>query len=171
MATNPDDEEKEKEKKRKRLLGIFRRLGSPHDNEILIAVKKLKQAAAAEGLSINDLSISIGNDTSEKKYSDADAETIFKRGKEVGRTERQKKKQEFFDINGEPRWFEITSFNRDHIEQLKNGFEEEFTQDIVSKVLGRPPTEKQARVILKIFIKLGGECHPKARAYYFEDPT
>jgi hypothetical protein len=106
-------------------------------------------------------------ETPEQKYSEADAEIIFERGKEAGRAESSSKELEYFDIDGNPRWYEITVFNRDNVEQLRNAWMKEFTVDIIDKVLGREPTPKQARWILRIFVKLGGTCSPETKARYF----
>lgn len=152
----------------KRIAKIFRLLNSNQDGEVLAAAAKLKKLCAAEGVTINDLTVSIGgSETSEQKYTEADAVIIFERGKEAGRAESSSKESEYFDIDGNPRWYEITVFNRDNVEQLRNAWMREFTVDIIDKVLGREPSPKQARWILKIFVKLGGACSPETKARYF----
>lgn len=152
----------------KRLVKILRRLSSDYDGEVLAAVSKLKKLCAAEGVSLNDLVVSIGaGETSEMKYTEADAVTIFERGKEVGRAETADEETEFFDIDGNPNWYAIAVFNRDNVEQLKNAWMRDFTVDVIDRILAREPSPKQARWLLQIFVKLGGHCDPKIKARYF----
>lgn len=150
---------------------MFRQLGSEHSGEILAAVAKLKKLCAAKSMNLSDLVITTRSETSAKKFTEADFKIVFERGKAAGRAElaneEQERAEEFFDIGGHPRWYEITCFNRDNRDQLKNNWMREFSADIVDKVLGREPTHKQAVWILKIFVKLGGAVSRQAKARYF----
>jgi hypothetical protein len=52
-----------------------------------------------------------------KKYTDADAEEIWKKGIEKGRAEEARKQAappEFYDADGHPRWNEIALFCQKH---------------------------------------------------------
>ena len=152
-----------------KLLKIFRCLGSNQDGEILAAVNMIKQLCATEDVSFNDLAISIGSETAGLKYTESDAEIIFGRGRQVGRQERvtEDQDQEFFDVDGRPRWFEIAKYNRDNRARLKNNWMRIFSETIVDQVLGREPTRKQAVWILTIFCRLGGELSQEIRHQYF----
>lgn len=154
----------------KRIATMFRLLNSNFDGEVLGAVAAMKRLFAAEGLSFHDVATvieSCNGEIEERKYSDADAKAIYERGKEEGRAEQQGNDLEFFDIDGNPRFYDITVFNRDNVGRLRSAWEKEFTNDIVGKVLGNPPSRKQAQCILKIYVKLGGHCDPKIQARYF----
>jgi hypothetical protein len=154
----------------KRIATMFRLLNSIFDGEVLGAVAAMKRLFAAEGLSFHDVATvieSCNGEIEERKYSDTDAKAIFERGVEKGRTEQQDNDLEFFDINGNPRWYEIAVFCQRNVERLRSAWEKEFANDIAGKVLGSPPSPKQARCILKIFVKLGGFCDPKVQAIYF----
>jgi hypothetical protein len=100
----------------------------------------------------------------EKKWSDADAEIIFSRGVEKGRTEEARKHEappEFYDTDGQPRWNEIALFCQNNIARLRNDWERTFINDMAGKTLLRRPSEKQAKYLLAIFVKLGGRYDAK----------
>jgi hypothetical protein len=62
---------------------LFRRLASDFEGEQLNTVAAMKRLFASEGLSFSDIATVIENangEIEELKYSDADAEIIFKRG-------------------------------------------------------------------------------------------
>jgi hypothetical protein len=151
----------------KRIAAVFRRLNSHFDGEVLAAAAALKRLLASEGLSINDLAIVLENCNGEievRKYSDKDAEIIFARGVDKGRAEQLRAQQappEFYDINGQPRWNEIALFCQRNDARLHNTWERTFVNDMAGKTLAREPTEKQAKHLLAIFVKLGGYYDPQ----------
>ena len=128
----------------------------------------LTRVLAAEGLTFNDIAMVIENtsdEIEEHKYSDADAEIIFARGVEKGRIEEARKQQappEFYDADGYPRWNDIALFCQRNVTRLRDEWERTFINDMAGKTLLREPTEKQAKHLLAIFIRLGGFYDPKA---------
>jgi hypothetical protein len=155
----------------KRIATLFRLLESNFEGEVLGAVAAMKRLFAAERLSFHDIAMvieSCSGEIEERKYSDADAKVIFEHGVEKGRAEQQNNDLEFFDGDGEPRWYEMAVFCQRHIERLRSPWEKEFATDIAGKVLGKEPSHKQAQCILRIFVKLGGYCDPKVKAAYFQ---
>jgi hypothetical protein len=152
----------------KRIGKLVRLMSSEHDGEWGNAVRKLKLVLSNKGLTFNDLAIVIENcdgAIEERKYSDADAKIIFARGIEKGRAEEAQKQAappEFYDNDGEPRWYEIAVFCQQNSEQLHNQWQRDFANDIPAKILqyGKP-TEKQKPHLLGIFVKLGGRYVPK----------
>jgi hypothetical protein len=128
----------------------------------------LKTQLAAEGLSFNDIAtvIEIANgEIEERKYSDTDAEIIFTKGVEKGRAEEARNQQappEFYDADGRPRWYEIALFCQKNTARLRDNWERTFIDDMAGKTLWREPSEKQAKHLLAIFVKLGGYYDPKA---------
>jgi len=152
----------------KRIAKLFRMLASDFDGEVLNAARRMKQQLIAEGLSFNDIATVIENangEIEERKYSDADAEIIFAKGVEKGRTEEARKQQappEFYDADGSPRWYEIAMFCQQNSAQLHSDWEQNFTSDMPSKIIkfGKP-TDKQIPHLLAIFVKLGGYYDPK----------
>jgi hypothetical protein len=151
----------------KRIAKLFRLLASDFEGEVLSAARRMKQQLAGEGLSFNDIATVIENangEIEEKKYSDADAEIIFARGMEKGRVEEARKQQappEFYDTDGHPRWNAIALFCQKHTARLHSDWEREFISDMAGKTLWREPSEKQAKHLLAIFVRLGGHYDPK----------
>ena len=97
----------------KRIGRLMRMLGSSYEGEWHNAVTMMKRTLEAERLTFNDIATVIENhqgEIEERKYSDADAEIIFARGVEKGRTDEARRQQappEFYDADGHPRWSEI----------------------------------------------------------------
>ncbi|MFZ2077492.1 MAG: hypothetical protein WAV38_12750, partial [Xanthobacteraceae bacterium] len=80
----------------KRIATLFRMLDSNFDGEVLGAVAAMKRLFKAERLTFHDIATvieSCNGEIEERKYSDADAEIIFKRGLEKGRTEEARKRE------------------------------------------------------------------------------
>jgi hypothetical protein len=120
----------------------------------------------AGGLSFNDIAVVIENhngEIEERKYSDSDAEAIFARGVDKGRAEEARRRElppEFYDADGQPPWNQVALFCRKHVAQLHSHWEREFVTDMAGKTLWRQPSEKQAKHLLAIFIRLGGVYEP-----------
>jgi hypothetical protein len=152
----------------KRIATLFRLLGSNFEGEVLGAVAAMKRLFAAEHLTFHDIATvieSCNGEIEERKYSDADAEIIFAKGVEKGRVEEARKQTappEFYDADGRPRWSEIALFCQKRSEQLRSEWEKTFINDMAGRTLWREPTEKQAKHLLAIFVKLGGHYDPKA---------
>jgi hypothetical protein len=152
----------------KRIAKLFRMLGSPFKGEVDNALTMMKHTLQTEGLSFNDIATvieSCNGEIEERKYSDADAEVIFARGVEKGRVAEAQKQQappEFYDADGCPRWNEIALFLQKNERRLRDEWERTFINDMAGKTLLREPTEKQAKHLLAIFVRLGGYYDPKA---------
>jgi hypothetical protein len=152
----------------KRIAKLFRMLRSDYDNEVLAAVGRMKNLFKTEGLSFSDIATVIENcngEIEEKKYSDTDAEIIFTKGVEKGRAEEARKCEappEFYDTDGQPRWYEFAVFCQQNSTQLRNEWERNFANDIPGRIIkfGKP-TEKMIPHLLAIFVKLGGHYDPK----------
>ena len=152
----------------RRIGKLIRLFGSNFEGEALAAATGLRRLLQSEGLAFNDLATLIENcdgQIEERKYSDTDAEIIFARGVEKGRTEEEHNQQappEFYDADGHPRWYEIAMFCQQNSARLRNEWERNFINDMPSKIIkfGRP-TEKQVPHLLAIFVKLGGHYDQK----------
>jgi hypothetical protein len=152
----------------KKLSRLFRMLGSPYEGEQHNALTMMQRVLEASKLSFNDIAVLIENHSGEieaKKYTDADAEEIWKKGIEKGRAEEARAQQappEFYDADGEPRWYEIAMFCQQNSGQLHDKWQQDFANDIPAKILqyGKP-TDRQKPHLLGIFVKLGGRYVPK----------
>ena len=150
----------------KRIAKLVRMMSSDFDGEVLSANARLKSLLKEERLSFHDLATVIENcngEIEERKYSDTDAEMIFARGVDKGRKEEANRKDlppAFYDSDGQPRWNEIALFCQKNVARLRGEWERTFVNDMAGKTLLRSPTEKQAKHLLAIFVKLGGTYHP-----------
>jgi hypothetical protein len=152
----------------KRIARLFRMLGSPYEGEAHNALTMMRRTLEAERLSFNDIATVIENangEIEERKYSDSDAEIIFAKGVEKGRTEEARKQTvppEFYGTDGQPRWYEIATFCHQNASQLRDEWERNFASDMPSKIIKYgQPTERQTKHLLAIFVKLGGRYDPK----------
>ena len=152
----------------KRIGKFIRMLGSSFEGEAHNALAMMKRLLETEGLTFNDIATVIENhqgEIEERKYSDTDAEIIFAKGMEKGRAEEARKKNlppEFYDADGYPQWNAIALFCQRSEARLRDEWERTFINDMAGKTLYREPTEKQAKHLLAIFVKLGGHYDPKA---------
>jgi hypothetical protein len=144
-----------------RLLCLF---GSSFENEAVNALLAMRRLVAAEGLNFADIAILIENHEGEieaKKYSDVDAELIFRRGLEKGVEKARKEcagrilSADYFDDDGEPRWLEITNYcqNNPAKSALKPN-EQQFIDELPVKLRWRDPTPPMGGFLLSIFWKL-----------------
>jgi hypothetical protein len=151
----------------KRIARLMRILASSYEGEWHNAVTMMKRTLEAERLTFNDIATVIENlqgEIEEKKYSDTDAEIIFAKGVEKGRKEEARKREappEFYDADGQPRWNEIALFCQKNTARLRSDWERTFINDMAGKTLWSQPSEKQAKHLLAIFVKLGGHYEPK----------
>jgi hypothetical protein len=158
----------------KRFGKLFRMLGSSNEFETHAALRKMTTLLKENGLSFNDVATVIENhqgEIEEKKYSDTDAEMIYQKGMEKGRADAAREQTappEFYDADGQPRWYEIAVFCDNNKTQLHNDWEESFVADMPGKMMrwGSPASAKQARFLLAIFVKLGGTVDPKIMRNY-----
>ena len=147
---------------------LIRLLGSSFEGEAIAAATGLRRLLQSQRVPFNDLATLIENCNGQietKKYSDTDAEIIFSKGVEKGRSEEARKQQappEFYDADGQPRWYEIAVFCQQNSMRLRNEWEQNFVNDMPSKIIkfGKP-TDKMVPHLLAIFVKLGGKYDPK----------
>ena len=149
-------------KRSKRAAKFVRLLGSSVEGEQLSALRRLGEFLQSEGLTFNDL----GTAVQDKQYTVDEARLIYAQGKKKGLVEEARKQQEteYFDIDGQPQWYEIAIFCQENSNSGKlSEWEREFVSDMPSKMIRfGQPTEKQGRCLLGIFIKLGGRYDRKA---------
>jgi hypothetical protein len=154
----------------RRLGKLLRLLSSDFDGEALAAVAAMRRLFETEKLSFNDLAAVIeGTDEGRPKFTENDARKIYEEGVRDGLAKARSAAQEsdFFDSDGSPCWPEIAVYCRAKAGQLRNEREREFVSDMAVNTLEREPTLKQARWLLRTFVKLGGHCDNRARATYF----
>jgi hypothetical protein len=144
----------------RRIGALVRLQGSPLENEAFGAAAGLRRLVAGEGLDFNDIATLIENCNGAietLKYSDGDAERIYARGIENGREQCSGRSLsvDFFDDDGEPRWVEIAKFCQSNQTGL-NPKEQEFIDEMPSKLRWRMPSAGQGGFLLSIFWKTRG---------------
>jgi hypothetical protein len=145
----------------RRIANLFRRLSSDFEAEQLATIGALKRVLAREGLGFSDVAIVIENAEGmieERKYSDSDAEIIFAKGMERGAEKARAEAAappEFYDVDGRPRWNEVAMFCQSQHARLRP-VEQGFIDDMAGNTMWREPSEKQAKWLLSIFVRLGG---------------
>jgi hypothetical protein len=149
-------------KRSERAAKLVRMLGSTFESEQLSALRRLGEFLQGEGLTFSDFGAAVEN----KQFTIADAREAYERGKQKGLAEGARKQEEstYFDINGEPLWYEIACYCEQNSGSNKlTDWEREFISDMPSKMIryGRP-TEKQEKFLIAIFVKLGGVYVRKA---------
>jgi len=144
-----------------RLLCLF---GSSFENEAISALLAMRRLVVAEGLNFTDIATLIENHEGEieaKKYSDADAEVIFRRGLEKGIEKTRREcggrilSADYFDDDGEPRWLEITRYCRNHpSKNLLKPVKQELVDTLEAKSHWRGPSPPTIGFLLSVFWEL-----------------
>jgi hypothetical protein len=139
---------------------LIRLLGASIEGEAVGAVHALRRLLPGKDLNFHDIAVLIENCESRiesLKYSDSDAQAIYRRGLEVGREQGGGRllSADYFDDDGEPRWVEIAKFCQ--AQQLRlNPKEQEFVDEMPGRLRWRPPSQGQGGFLLSIFWKTRG---------------
>jgi hypothetical protein len=133
-----------------RLGKLLRLLTSDRDGEVVSAARAIVRTLDGAGLDIHALAESLG--INGKKFSEADALEIYRRGVEDGK--RAAGGFGFHSI-GEPSWHEIAQECAAHDNRLRDERERQFVHDMVRRtVRGGEPTEKQAKWLRAIYARV-----------------
>jgi hypothetical protein len=149
----------------KLIAAVLRRmLSSEFDGEALASVQALKTVLVRAGLSCHDLAVAIENygeagvaKIEQRKYTDAEADIIFRKGIERGRKESGGRilSVDFFDDDGEPRWLAIATYCQNDPAKLSlKPNEQQFIEEMPTKLRWRSPTPPMGGFLLSIFWKL-----------------
>jgi hypothetical protein len=134
---------------------LLRLLGSDRDGETLAAAKGIVRVLEGAGLDVHVLADEIsGNGNG--KFSEADAQEIYRRGLEDGRRQAEEEQRGFRSVDAldEPTWHEIARECAARNDRL-NEKEPVFVADMVSwTACGGAPTEKQAKWLRSIYARV-----------------
>src|SRR5262245_3993243 len=140
-----------------KLKRFIRLLSSDNDHEALGAARALLRTLNAANLDIHALADSIGQ-ANGKKFSEADAIQIYRRGVEDGRREAEKNQDiGFRNINAhdEPSWHDIACECEKHSDRLRDDREKQFVNDMVRRTVhGGKLSEKQASWLRSIYARM-----------------
>jgi isopenicillin N synthase-like dioxygenase len=160
-----------------RICKLVRMFGA-EENVANVAFAKLRNFFAQETLSFNDLATVIEK-AAKGYYSGEEVIAAAAKAKEFGEQSGYAKAKreasgppEFYDSDGEPRWYEIARFIDERKSRL-NGWERGFVEGdanrgslVVNMAKFGSPTPKQTKHVLGIFIKLGGTVPPEVVQRY-----
>jgi hypothetical protein len=129
---------------------LIRLLSSDKDGEVVAAVAAIRRTLNSENLTIHDLAEGLATD--DRKFTESDAQEIYRRGTADGR--READHDSGFRSVDEPSWNEIARECEAASGRL-NEREREFVGDMVrSTVRGGKPTEKQAKWLRAIYTRV-----------------
>jgi hypothetical protein len=126
-----------------RLGKLLRLLSSDRDGEVISAARAIVRTLGGAGLGING-----------KRFSEADAAEIYRRGVEDGKRAAENENIGFHSVD-EPTWHEIACECAAHDKCLRDERERQFVGDMVRRtVRGGEPTEKQAHWLRAIYARV-----------------
>jgi hypothetical protein len=153
-----------------RLNKLFRMLGGK-DGEILAAAKAMSLLLEKEHLSLADFTLVRVDLVTSKpivvdgaKWTDEQMLKAMQRGRDEGAAEEAERWQappEFWESDGTPRWYEIAKFCADNKDKLRDDFERRFIPSVMAQFVTKPPSPKQIKSLMPIFVRLGGFYDPK----------
>jgi hypothetical protein len=114
-------------------------------------VRAIQRTLENAGLDIHALTVGVNNGA---KFTEADAHEIYQAGVKDGRRAAEAERG-FHDINDAgPPWHEIACECAKHLDRLREN-EKTFVEDIVRwTVHGGQPTEKQAKWLRSIYVRV-----------------
>jgi hypothetical protein len=151
MIANPDIA--------KKVADLVRRLGSPHDGEVIATVRALRRVLEANGLDLHavaDPLVAMNG----KHIPEEEMRRLYDAGFAAGvqaAENRQHGTDDFRGTDGKSTWEAIALFlqrNKDRLD-LKH---HEFIDDMAARTAwGHEPTERQHKYLHSLFYKLGGK--------------
>ena len=140
---------------RSKLASLVRLLASDRDGEVVAAARAIPRVLKAAGADIHVLAAQV-EQANGKRFSEADAAEIYRRGVEDGKREAESGPM-FRNVNldGEPSWHEIAVECAAHPNRLLHEREKQFVKDMVRRTVhGGEPTERQASWLRKIYARV-----------------
>jgi hypothetical protein len=130
---------------------LLRLLSSDRDGEVVGAARAIVRTLDSAGLDIHALAAGLESSNG-KKFSEADALEIYRRGMEDGK--RAAEGGGFHSVD-EPTWHEIACECAAHDDRLRDERERQFVRDMVRRtVRGGVPTEKQAHWLRAVYARV-----------------
>jgi hypothetical protein len=140
-----------------KIQALIRMLSSDRDGEIVNAVRALNRLLKANGADIHAIADGVGH-ANGKKFTEADAAEIYRRGVEDGRREAEKNQDIGFrnvNVHDEPSWHEIACECQKHPDHLRDDREKQFFNDMVRRTIhGGKLSEKQASWLRSIYARV-----------------
>jgi hypothetical protein len=141
----------------RKLAPLVRLLSSSSDGEVLGAARAIMRTLKTAGADIHTLADHVEH-ANGKKILEQDMRHIFTAGYEKGVHDTEERLHGFDDfrsLDGLPSWHTMARYCQQRGDQLSDR-EEEFVNQMASQTVWREPSEKQAKWLKSIFLKLGG---------------
>jgi hypothetical protein len=140
-----------------KLATCVRLLSSDKDGEIVAAAHAIYRTLRSAGTDIHTLAELIEK-PNDGGLTEAEMKKLYDAGFNAGVREAENRRfgsADFHNVDGTPHWHEIALFCQQHNERLTVK-EEPFVNDMAAQTVWREPTEKQAKWLKSIFLRLGG---------------
>jgi hypothetical protein len=129
---------------------LLRMLSSPREGEVVAAVQAIMRTLKGAGADIHELAACVKGG----KLSEADMRRIYDAAFADGRRAAERDKPDVWQ-DVEPNWQEIATECRDRGDSRLTPREYEFVDDMVRWTVYRKPSEKQAKWLHSIYVRLG----------------
>jgi hypothetical protein len=130
---------------------LLKMLSSPRDGEVIAAVQAIMRTLKGAGADIHELAACVKGG----KLSTADMQRIYDAAFADGRRAAETKRPTAEWQDTEPNWQEIATECRDRGDGRLTPREHEFVDDMVRWTVYRKPSEKQAKWLYAIYVRLG----------------
>jgi DNA-binding FrmR family transcriptional regulator len=140
-----------------RVASLVRMLSSDRECEVINAVRALLRTLKSAGADIHVLADRVEKPNG-SALTNAEMKKLYDAGYQDGVREAENKmhgNSDFRDIDGFPAWSEIALYCQRNNRRLRAN-EQGFVNDMASQTVWREPTEKQAKWLKSIFLRLGG---------------
>ena len=132
-------------------------LSSDKEGEIVAAAHAIKRTLKSAGTDIHTLAERIEKPNG-IGLTEAEMKKLYDAGFSAGMREAENRRYgsaDFHNVDGTPHWHEIALFCQQHNDRLTVK-EKPFVNDMAARTVWREPTEKQAKWLKSIFLRLGG---------------
>ena len=136
-----------------RLAKLIRLLGSDRDGEVVATVGAIKRTLEGAGLDLHSLAKMINGENSASK---GEIKRAYRDGFQDGYRTAEEEREDDDDADDQPTWYEAAKFCEARAARF-NTYERDFIRNMVRwTARGREPSEKQARWLDSLFVRLGG---------------
>jgi hypothetical protein len=140
-----------------KLATFVRLLSSDKEGEIVAAAHAIKRTLKSAGADIHTLAERVEKPNG-SGLTEAEMKKLYNAGFNAGMREAENRRYgsaDFHNVDGTPHWHEIALFCQQHNDRL-TVTEKPFVNDMAARTVWREPTEKQAKWLKSIFLRLGG---------------
>ena len=141
-----------------KLSRLIRLLASDKEGEVVATAAAINRMLRSAGADIHTLADRVAHTNGGAKLSEAEMKQLYDAGFNDGllAAENQPHGTDFHNTDGSPVWNEVVEFCQRRGSRLSTR-EQEFVDSVAAQLVYREPTEKQAKWLKSIFLRLGGK--------------